>query len=74
MPEGDSIHRLAARLGPRLIGRALELVIVRGVPRGPVGTRVTAVDAIGKHLVIATDDGTEIRTHLGMNGSWRRRR
>jgi endonuclease-8 len=72
MPEGDTIHRLAAELGPVLVGEVLARVIVRGVARGPIGQRVARVAAIGKHLVITTDDGAEIRTHLGMNGRWHR--
>ena len=70
MPEGDTIHRLAAQLGPRLVGKRIERLVVRGVERA-AGT-VAAVEALGKHLVIALDDGTEIRTHLGMNGRWHR--
>ncbi len=73
MPEGDTIHRLALELRPVLVGQVLDHVIVRGVPRDAIaGQRVATVAAIGKHLVITTDDGTEIRTHLGMNGRWHR--
>jgi endonuclease VIII len=73
VPEGDSIHKLAARIGPLLIGRALRRVTTQGLERPGLAERtVAAVRAIGKHLVIAVDDGTEIRTHLGMNGRWRR--
>src|SRR5687768_5744429 len=73
MPEGDSIHKLAARIGPMLVGRSLRQVTTQGLARPSIdGHAVTDVRAIGKHLVITTDDGTEIRTHLGMNGRWRR--
>ena len=72
MPEGDTIHRLALQLRPKLVGETLTRVIVRGVPRGPVGDRVASVSAIGKHLVIGTEGGAEIRVHLGMNGRWYR--
>jgi endonuclease VIII len=72
MPEGDTIRRLADRLGPRLVDTELVQLVIRGVPRDPAGRRVTGVRAVGKHLVIALDDGTEIRTHLGMNGGWYR--
>ncbi len=39
-----------------------------------VGREVTAVDAIGKNLLIRFEGGLEIRTHLRMNGSWHRYR
>ncbi len=39
-----------------------------------VGRTVTEVVAIGKNLVIRFDSGLELRTHLGMKGSWHRYR
>jgi endonuclease-8 len=39
-----------------------------------VGSTVTAVEAIGKNLLIRFDNGLELRTHLRMNGSWHRYR
>jgi endonuclease-8 len=39
-----------------------------------VGAAVTAVESQGKHLLIRFDSGLELRTHLGMNGSWHRYR
>jgi endonuclease-8 len=73
VPEGDTIHKLAARIGPLLVGKALVRVTTQGLERARLaGQTVTGVAAIGKHLVITTGDGTEIRTHLGMNGRWRR--
>lgn len=67
MPEGDSLRRLAMRLAP-LVGATLERVTTQGLVRALAGRTVTAVDAHGKHLLIDLDDGTQIRTHLGMNG------
>lgn len=67
MPEGDSLRRLAIRLAP-LVGATLERVTTQGLVRALAGRTVTAVDAHGKHLLIDLDDGTQIRTHLGMNG------
>ena len=67
MPEGDSLRRLAIRLQP-LIGQALERVTTQGLVRDLAGRTITNVDAHGKHLMIDLDDGTQIRTHLGMNG------
>ena len=39
-----------------------------------VGREITAVEALGKNLLIRFDNGLEIRTHLRMNGSWHRYR
>ena len=68
MPEGDVIHYHADRLAPVLVGRVLECVTTQGLVRAVTGTTVTAVSAHGKHLLIDLDDGTRIRTHLGMTG------
>jgi endonuclease-8 len=39
-----------------------------------VGREITAVEALGKNLLIRFDNGLELRTHLRMNGSWHRYR
>lgn len=72
VPEGDTIHRVANRLGPALVGRSLvRLEAVRAAGRRPApGTVITAVDAVGKHLLVRFADGTILRTHLRMTGSW----
>ena len=74
MPEGDTIHRVANRLRPALVGQPLvrlEAPRARGLLRRPVaGTEVTAVEAVGKHLLIRFAEGTTLRTHLRMTGSW----
>src|SRR5690349_14675690 len=71
MPEGDTIHRIAASLGPRLTGKRLERVTTQGLVRNIAGQTVTSVAAHGKHLVIELDDGAYLRAHLGMNGRFR---
>jgi formamidopyrimidine-DNA glycosylase len=71
MPEGDSIHRIAALLAPRLTGRRLERVTTQGLIREASGRTVTKVTAHGKHLVIELDNGAYLRAHLGMNGRFR---
>ncbi|MEA2609078.1 MAG: endonuclease, partial [Chloroflexota bacterium] len=38
------------------------------------GHEITAVESMGKNLLIRFDNGLEIRTHLRMNGSWHRYR
>ena len=77
MPEGDTLRRTAAGLRPYLVGRAVTAARAR-IP-GPqaerlVGATVTAVEAYGKHLLIRFDSGLELRSHLGMHGSWHRYR
>ena len=77
MPEGDTLFRIAAALRPYLVGRAVVAASARQPgPRADllVGRTVTEVVAIGKNLVIRFDSGLELRTHLGMRGSWHRYR
>lgn len=72
MPEGDTIHRTAATLRTVLEGRELERFEaprVRG--RAPAaGSRIEAVEARGKHLLIRFDDGAVLHSHMRMTGSW----
>ncbi len=73
MPEGDTLHKVAAALRPHLLGRCLERVILAGRPYPDLcGCPVEAVEAVGKHLLIAFAGGTTLRTHLGLYGSWHR--
>jgi endonuclease-8 len=71
MPEGDTIHRIAASLAPRLTGKTLERVTTQGLARDVAGRTVASVTAHGKHLVIELDNGASLRAHLGMNGRFR---
>lgn len=73
MPEGDTLHRIATRLRPALVGEELERVELprlRGVDRLRVGDVVTSVESRGKYLEVAVDRGLVLRTHLRMTGSW----
>jgi endonuclease-8 len=72
VPEGDTIHRTANRLRPALVGQPLvRFEAARAAGKRPrPGTVIDAVDAIGKHLVIRFADGTTLRTHMRMTGSW----
>jgi endonuclease-8 len=79
MPEGDTLFRTAAGLRPYLVGRTVTAARTAGPGAIPqvgrvVGREVTAVEALGKNLLIRFDNGLEIRTHLRMNGSWHRYR
>ncbi|CAB4938417.1 unannotated protein [freshwater metagenome] len=77
MSEGDSIHHLARRLRPALMGSPIEgawnpspRTRGRRWDRLLRGSTVVGVSARGKHLFISTDDGLVIHSHLGMSGSW----
>ena len=72
MPEGDTIHRAAARLRPVLGGATLlrfEAPRLAG-PRPRVGERIDSVVAIGKHLQVNFSGGLTLETHMRMTGSW----
>jgi endonuclease-8 len=73
VPEGDTIFQTAAALRPLLIGQPVVAAHAR-VP-GPqihrvVGSRVTAIEPIGKHMLIRFDNGLTLHTHLRMTGTW----
>ena len=72
MPEGDTIHRAAARLHAALAGQTVLRSDVR-VPRFATadlsGERVDEVVALGKHLLMRIGDVT-VHSHLKMEGVW----
>ena len=73
MPEGDSLHRAAARVG-RLVGQRLEVVAPH--PRGAAvaeridGRVLEDVAAVGKNLLLTFEGGLVVRSHLRMSGRW----
>jgi endonuclease-8 len=75
MPEGDTVHKAAAALHQALAGRRIERADLR-VPalatagRALAGQTVTNVVARGKHLLLRTDGGATLHTHLKMDGAW----
>ncbi|MEO8436923.1 MAG: DNA-formamidopyrimidine glycosylase family protein [Chloroflexota bacterium] len=79
MPEGDTLFRTAAGLRPYLVGRTVSAARAAGPGAVPqvnriIGHEITAVESLGKNLLIRFDNGLELRTHLRMNGSWHRYR
>lgn len=75
MPEGDTIFQTAAALRPLLLGQPI--VAARARIPGPaiervVGTHVTSVEPVGKHMLIRFDNGLALHTHLRMGGTWHR--
>ena len=68
MPEGDTIHKLARFMRPRLLGARANTVRSRYRDTHMLsGERVAGVDARGKHLIITFDNGWLLRSHLGMD-------
>lgn len=74
MPEGDTVFRTARSLHKALAGRVLLRTDFR-VPQHATadlsGQAVTGVVARGKHLLLRTDGGWTLHTHLRMDGEWR---
>ncbi|MBV8257165.1 MAG: DNA glycosylase [Actinobacteria bacterium] len=76
MPEGDSLHRAAARLQV-LVGERVQVETPH--PRAATkhlaerldGLRLEAVDAVGKNLLLRFEGGLVLRSHLRMTGRWR---
>src|SRR5690242_14385134 len=78
MPEGDSIHRAARRVGAALVGseiRSIEMPQPRHSrdrwAERLEGRGVRSVDAHGKHLFLRFDGDLVIHSHLRMTGSWK---
>ena len=75
MPEGDAIHRTAARLQP-LVGQRIAAsspsprARATGVAERVDGRRLEAVNAVGKNLVLRFEGGIVVRSHLRMSGRW----
>ena len=75
MPEGDTIHRAAARINTALGGREIGLAEAPN-PRSPLhrraaelqGRTLEVAEGRGKHLLVHFSGGVVLHTHLGMNG------
>lgn len=75
MPEGDSVHRFASRLGSVLTGQTIKAARAHGPGPVPqvnriVGATCLSVRSQGKNLLIEFDNGLALRGHLRMYGSW----
>jgi endonuclease-8 len=76
MPEGDALHRAAARLQV-LVGSRVEVETPH--PRAQVGRiaerldgrTVESVRAVGKNLLLDFEGGLVLHSHLRMSGRWR---
>lgn len=79
MPEGDTLHTIAAAMQPLLHGARLAGVEIAGTAMPELAAReVVRIWAHGKHLLVSlaprnvADNGWVLRVHLGMFGSWHR--
>jgi endonuclease VIII len=76
MPEGDTVHRAAARLQV-LVGQQLQVETPHPRAAGKHlaerldGQRLEAVEAVGKNLLLRFESGLVLRSHLRMSGRWR---
>jgi len=76
VPEGDALHRAAARLQP-LVGHVVTAEAVHGrsqvlgVAEAVDGLRLERVEAVGKNLLFTFEGGLVLRSHLRMKGRWR---
>src|SRR3954464_15729345 len=76
MPEGDSLHRAAARLQV-LVGQKVKVetphprAAVRRLAERLDGRVLERVEAEGKNLYLSFAGGLVLRSHLRMNGRWR---
>ncbi|MFD3698250.1 Fpg/Nei family DNA glycosylase [Streptomyces sp. NPDC058646] len=74
MPEGDSVHRAAARLHAALAGRPLtrsDLRVPRFATADLTGRTTLEVVPRGKHLLARFEGGLTLHSHLRMDGAWR---
>ena len=74
MPEGDVVWNTAQRLHSALAGRVLirsDFRVPRYATVSLAGQTVTEGVSRGKHLLIRTDRGLTVHTHLKMEGAWR---
>jgi endonuclease-8 len=77
MPEGDTIHSAARRVGAALVGRQIVEIETpqrrHALDRWPErlrGRDVRSVDAHGKHLFIRFEGDLTLHSHLRMTGRW----
>jgi endonuclease VIII len=69
VPEGDTIWRTAASLRSALAGRTVVSARPAALAR-LAGTTLTAVEPVGKHLLMRFSDGSTLHSHMRMRGSW----
>src|SRR5204862_5561917 len=76
MPEGDALHRAAAKL-QLLVGQRVEVetphprAAAKHIAERLDGHTLESVEAVGKNLLLRFAGGLVLRSHLRMTGRWR---
>lgn len=73
MPEGHSVHRIAAQFRRHFVGKRVAVTSPQGRFGDCVlldGHTITDAYAVGKHLFVAFDSGDALHVHLGIYGAW----
>lgn len=77
MPEGDTIHNAALRVGGALVGKEIREIETPQArhrmdrwPERLAGRGVRAVEARGKHLLVRFEGDLTLHSHLRMGGKW----
>ncbi|MTA25431.1 MAG: Fpg/Nei family DNA glycosylase, partial [Actinobacteria bacterium] len=73
MPEGHSVHRIAAQFRQHFVGHTAAVTSPQGRFGDCVlldGHVITDAYAVGKHLFVAFDSGDSLHVHLGIYGAW----
>jgi endonuclease-8 len=77
MPEGDTIHRVAAQMRQALLGRVPEEILApqprhrfERWPERLAGRAVLAIEPKGKHLLVRFEGDLTLHSHLRMSGAW----
>lgn len=78
MPEGDTLHHAALRVGAVLTGHVPDAIETPHPRFGRdrwserlAARRVVLVEAVGKHLLLRFEGDLVIHSHLRMTGTWR---
>lgn len=73
MPEGHSVHRIAAQFRRAFVGHVAALTSPQGRFGDAAlldGAVIVDAYAVGKHLFMPFDNGATLHVHLGMYGAW----
>ncbi len=73
MPEGHSVHRIAAQFARHFVGKTCQVMSPQGRfgdARLLDGHRIDRAYAVGKHLFLEFDSGDSLHVHLGIYGAW----
>jgi formamidopyrimidine-DNA glycosylase len=73
MPEGHSVHRIAAQFRRHFVGKRVAVTSPQGRFGDCVlldGHTITDAYAVGKHLFVVFNSGDSLHVHLGIYGAW----